>query len=117
MKPTLRIAAIILALSNLTSFGHAQTIEKTSLTTDGAQKVIAAAVASRQSTRTISRGATKMGKLCISALAQVCIAYVSTSLVYDPDNELSLWRSPAAEKKLSDAQRGLSLRAAAAFRK
>src|SRR6201988_3802830 len=45
MKPTLRIAAIILALSNLTTFGHAQTIEKKSLTIDGAKKVIAAAVA------------------------------------------------------------------------
>src|ERR1700752_587408 len=44
MKPTLRIAAIILALSNLTTFGHAQTIEKKSLTIDGAKRVIAAAV-------------------------------------------------------------------------
>jgi glc operon protein GlcG len=45
MTPTLRIAAIILALSNLNSLGHAQTIEKKSLTIDGAKKVIAAAVA------------------------------------------------------------------------
>lgn len=45
MKPTLKLAAIILALSSLTSFGQAQTIEKKSLTIDGAKKVIAAAVA------------------------------------------------------------------------
>src|SRR5437773_7559767 len=45
MKPTLKIAAIILALSSLTSFGQAQTTEKKSLTIDGARKVIAAAVA------------------------------------------------------------------------
>ncbi|HEU5238540.1 MAG TPA: heme-binding protein, partial [Pyrinomonadaceae bacterium] len=45
MKPTLKIAATILALSSLTSFGQAQTIEKKSLTIDGAKKVIAAAVA------------------------------------------------------------------------
>src|SRR5690349_18107430 len=45
MKPTLKIAAIILALSSLTSFVKAQTTEKKSLTIDGAKKVIAAAVA------------------------------------------------------------------------
>ena len=45
MKPTLKIAAIILALSSLTSFGQAQTTEKKSLTIDGAKRVIAAAVA------------------------------------------------------------------------
>src|SRR5689334_10393322 len=45
MKPTLKIAAIILALSSLTSFVRAQTTEKKSLTIDGAKKVIAAAVA------------------------------------------------------------------------
>ena len=45
MKPTLKIAAIILALSSLTSFGQAQTIEKKSLTIDGAKRVIAGAVA------------------------------------------------------------------------
>jgi uncharacterized protein GlcG (DUF336 family)/mannose-6-phosphate isomerase-like protein (cupin superfamily) len=45
MKPTLKIAAIVLALSSLTSFAKAQTIEKKSLTIDGAKKVIAAAVA------------------------------------------------------------------------
>jgi len=45
MKPTLKIAAIILALSSLTSFAKAQTTEKKSLTIDGAKKVIAAAVA------------------------------------------------------------------------
>jgi uncharacterized protein GlcG (DUF336 family)/quercetin dioxygenase-like cupin family protein len=45
MKPILKIAAIILALSSLTSFAQAQTIEKKSLTIDGAKKVIAAAVA------------------------------------------------------------------------
>ena len=45
MKPTLRIAAMILALTNLTSVAQAQTTEKKSLTIDGAKKVIAAAVA------------------------------------------------------------------------
>jgi len=45
MKPTLKIAAIILALSSLASFAKAQTTEKKSLTIDGAKKVIAAAVA------------------------------------------------------------------------
>ena len=45
MKPTLKIAAIILALSNLTAFAQAQTTEKKSLTIEGAKKVIAAAVA------------------------------------------------------------------------
>src|SRR5689334_19452062 len=45
MKPTLKIAAIILAFSSLTSFVKAQTTEKKSLTIDGAKKVIAAAVA------------------------------------------------------------------------
>ncbi len=45
MKPTLKIAAIILALPSLTSFAKAQTTEKKSLTIDGAKKVIAAAVA------------------------------------------------------------------------
>src|SRR5690349_17427650 len=45
MKPTLKIGAIILALSSLTSFVKAQTTEKKSLTIDGAKKVIAAAVA------------------------------------------------------------------------
>src|SRR5690349_3706388 len=44
MKPTLKIAAIILALSSLTSFVKAQTTEKKSLTIDGAKKVIAAAI-------------------------------------------------------------------------
>ena len=72
MKPTLRIAAIILALSNLTSFGHAQTIEKKSLTIDGAQKVIAAAVASRQSTRTIWPGAMPTARRFILARIRVC---------------------------------------------
>ncbi len=45
MKPSLNIAAMILALANLTSVAHAQTIEKKSLTIDGAKRVIAAAVA------------------------------------------------------------------------
>lgn len=45
MKPTLKIAAIILALASLTSVGQAQTTEKKSLTIDGAKRVIAAAVA------------------------------------------------------------------------
>src|SRR5690242_9474573 len=45
MKPTLKIGAIILAFSSLTSFVKAQTTEKKSLTIDGAKKVIAAAVA------------------------------------------------------------------------
>jgi glc operon protein GlcG len=45
MKPTLKIGAIILALSSLISFVKAQTTEKKSLTIDGAKKVIAAAVA------------------------------------------------------------------------
>jgi glc operon protein GlcG len=45
MKPTLKIAVTVLALSSLTSFAKAQTIEKKSLTIDGAKKVIAAAVA------------------------------------------------------------------------
>ena len=45
MKLTLKVAAIILALSSLTSFGQAQTVEKKTLTIDGAKKVIAGAVA------------------------------------------------------------------------
>src|SRR5438045_4785305 len=45
MKPTLKIAAIVLALYSLTSFAKAQTTEKKSLTIDGAKKVIAGAVA------------------------------------------------------------------------
>src|SRR6266436_7986182 len=45
MKPTLKIAAIILALPSLTSFAKAQTTEKKTLTIDGAKKVIAASVA------------------------------------------------------------------------
>src|SRR5712691_9669698 len=45
MKPTLKIAAMILALSNMTFIANAQTTEKKSLTIDGARKVIAAAVA------------------------------------------------------------------------
>lgn len=45
MKPTFKIAGIILALSSLTSFARAQTTEKKSLTIDGAKRVIAAAVA------------------------------------------------------------------------
>ncbi len=45
MKPTLKIAAIVLALTNLISLSQAQTIEKKSLTIDGAKKVIAGAVA------------------------------------------------------------------------
>src|SRR5438874_1717407 len=45
MKPTLKIAAIILALSSLSPFAKAQTTEKKSLTIDGAKTVIAAAVA------------------------------------------------------------------------
>ena len=45
MKPSLKIGAIILAFSSLTSFVKAQTTEKKSLTIDGAKKVIAAAVA------------------------------------------------------------------------
>ena len=48
MKPTLKIGAIILAFSSLTSFVKAQTTEKKSLTIDGAKKVIAAAVAYAQ---------------------------------------------------------------------
>lgn len=45
MKPTLKIAAIVLVLSSLTTFATAQTTEKKSLTIEGAKKVIAAAVA------------------------------------------------------------------------
>jgi len=45
MKPILKIAAMILVLSNLTHFAQAQTTEKKSLTIDGAKRVIAAAVA------------------------------------------------------------------------
>ena len=45
MKPTLKIAAMILTLTNLISLSQAQTIEKKSLTIDGAKKVIAGAVA------------------------------------------------------------------------
>lgn len=76
IKPTLRIVAIILALSNLTSFGHAQTIEKKSLTIDGAKKVIAAAVASRQSTRTIWPGAMPTARRFIFARVRVFIECV-----------------------------------------
>src|SRR6266540_505435 len=45
MKPSFRIAAIILAIASLTSVAQAQTIEKKSLTIEGAKRVIAAAVA------------------------------------------------------------------------
>jgi glc operon protein GlcG len=45
MKPTIKIAAMILALSNLIFVANAQTTEKKSLTIEGAKKVIAAAVA------------------------------------------------------------------------
>ena len=45
MKPSLKIAALILALVSLTSVTQAQTIEKKSLTIEGAKRVIAAAVA------------------------------------------------------------------------
>src|SRR6266566_2704602 len=45
MKPTLKIAAMILTLTNLISLSQAQTIDKKSLTIDGAKKVIAGAVA------------------------------------------------------------------------
>ena len=45
MKPSLNIAAMILALASLTSVAQAQTTEKKSLTIDGARRVIAAAVA------------------------------------------------------------------------
>jgi glc operon protein GlcG len=45
MKPSFRSAAIILAIASLTSVAQAQTIEKKSLTIEGAKKVIAAAVA------------------------------------------------------------------------
>ncbi len=45
MKPSLKIAAMIFALASLSSVAQAQTIEKKSLTIDGAKKVIAAAVA------------------------------------------------------------------------
>lgn len=45
MKPTLKIAAIVLAVSSLASSSTAQTTEKKSLTIEGAKKVIASAVA------------------------------------------------------------------------
>ena len=45
MRLSLKIAAMILALASLTSVAHAQTIEKKSLTIEGAKRVIAAAVA------------------------------------------------------------------------
>jgi uncharacterized protein GlcG (DUF336 family)/quercetin dioxygenase-like cupin family protein len=45
MKPSLKIAAMILALASLTSVAQAQTTDKKSLTIDGAKRVIAAAVA------------------------------------------------------------------------
>ena len=45
MKPSFRIAAIILAIASLTAVAQAQTIEKKSLTIEGAKRVIAAAVA------------------------------------------------------------------------
>ena len=45
MKPTLNVAAMILALASLTLVAQAQTIEKKSLTIEGAKRVIAAAVA------------------------------------------------------------------------
>lgn len=45
MKLTTKFATIILMLISLTSVAHAQTIEKKSLTIEGAKKVIAAAVA------------------------------------------------------------------------
>jgi glc operon protein GlcG len=45
MKPSFRIAAIILAIASLTAGAQAQTIEKKSLTIEGAKRVIAAAVA------------------------------------------------------------------------
>lgn len=45
MRPSPKIAAIMLALASLTSVAHAQTIEKKSLTIEGAKRVIAAAVA------------------------------------------------------------------------
>ena len=45
MKPSFRIAAIILAIASLSAVAQAQTIEKKSLTIEGAKRVIAAAVA------------------------------------------------------------------------
>jgi glc operon protein GlcG len=45
MKPTRKIAAIVLAFSSLISVATAQTTEKKSLTIEGAKKVIASAVA------------------------------------------------------------------------
>ena len=45
MKPSFRIAAMILAIASLTAVAQAQTIEKKSLTIEGAKRVIAAAVA------------------------------------------------------------------------
>jgi glc operon protein GlcG len=45
MKPSFRIAAILLAIASLTAVAQAQTIEKKSLTIEGAKRVIAAAVA------------------------------------------------------------------------
>lgn len=44
MKPSFRIATIILAIASLISVAQAQTIEKKSLTIEGAKRVIAAAV-------------------------------------------------------------------------
>jgi glc operon protein GlcG len=45
MKPSFRIAAMMLAIASLTAVAQAQTIEKKSLTIEGAKRVIAAAVA------------------------------------------------------------------------
>lgn len=45
MRLSLKIAAMILAIASLTSVAQAQTIEKKSLTIEGAKRVIAAAVA------------------------------------------------------------------------
>ena len=45
MRPSFKITALILALASLTSVAQAQTVEKKSLTIDGAKRVIAAAVA------------------------------------------------------------------------
>ncbi len=51
MKPSFRIAAIILAIASLTSVAQAQTIEKKSLTIEGAKRVIAAAVANAKKSK------------------------------------------------------------------
>ncbi len=45
MKPSLKTAAMIIAIASLTSVAQAQTIDKKSLTIEGAKRVIAAAVA------------------------------------------------------------------------